>query len=253
MRAGISSSSIAIGARELERRRDRVVAALALVDVVVGVDLRPAQARRREVADHLVHVRVGARCPSPSGRRRSGSARRSRPRRRRARRRRWPAALAASSSPRPWFVSAAASFTRASARRKRRGIRWPEIGKLRTARWVEAPYRASAGTSISPMESRSMRVAGVGVVSVLMAPMVVRPALGTGRMARRAGPMARSGARCMRGRAVMLSRERHRRLPHRDGPVRDRGHRGDRAGRRPTPGDHGQRADLGQPGPARSW
>ena len=40
-----------------------------------------------------------------------------------------------------------------------RGSGWPEIGKLRTARWVEAPYRASAGTSISPIESRSMRVA----------------------------------------------------------------------------------------------
>ena len=39
-----------------------------------------------------------------------------------------------------------------------RGIGWPLIGKLRTARWVEAPYRASAGTAISPIESRSMRV-----------------------------------------------------------------------------------------------
>ena len=37
-------------------------------------------------------------------------------------------------------------------------MRWPEIGKLRTARWVEAPYSASAGTSISPIESRSTRV-----------------------------------------------------------------------------------------------
>jgi flavin reductase (DIM6/NTAB) family NADH-FMN oxidoreductase RutF len=62
-------------------------------------------------------------------------------------------------------------------------MRWPEIGKLRTARWVEAPYIASAGTSISPMESRSMRVALEGAVSSLMAAMVVRAAgHGTGRM-----------------------------------------------------------------------
>ena len=39
-----------------------------------------------------------------------------------------------------------------------RGIRWPEIGKFRTARWVDAPYSASAGTAISPIESRSVRV-----------------------------------------------------------------------------------------------
>ena len=37
------------------------------------------------------------------------------------------------------LVSAAASLISASARRKRRGMRWPEIGKLRTARWVDAP------------------------------------------------------------------------------------------------------------------
>ena len=41
-----------------------------------------------------------------------------------------------------------------------RGKRWPEIGKFRTARWVEAPYSASTGTSISPIESRSILVAG---------------------------------------------------------------------------------------------
>ncbi len=63
-----------------------------------------------------------------------------------------------SSSP---FVSAAASLMRARARRNPRGIGSPEIGKFMTARWVEAPYRASTGTSISPIESRSMRVPGV--------------------------------------------------------------------------------------------
>ena len=68
-------------------------------------------------------------------------------------------ATSASSRPSSAFVSAAASLIRASARMKRRGNRWPEIGKLRTARCVDAPYSASAGTSISPIESRSIRVA----------------------------------------------------------------------------------------------
>ena len=43
----------------------------------------------------------------------------------------------------------------------RAGSGWPEIGKLRTARWVEAPYSASAGTAISPIESRSIARRGV--------------------------------------------------------------------------------------------
>jgi len=63
------------------------------------------------------------------------------------------------------FVSAAAALIRPRIRMIRLGIRCPEMGKLRTARWVEAPHRASAGTSISPMESRSIRVGeGVGLV-----------------------------------------------------------------------------------------
>ena len=46
--------------RQLERRRDGVVRALAAVDVVVRVDLPAvAEARRREMGDDLVHVRVG--------------------------------------------------------------------------------------------------------------------------------------------------------------------------------------------------
>src|SRR6516164_1465445 len=40
----------------------------------------------------------------------------------------------------------------------RRGTGQPETGKLRTARWVEAPYRASEGTSMGPMVSFSVRV-----------------------------------------------------------------------------------------------
>ena len=58
----------------------------------------------------------------------------------------------------------------------RRGKRWPEIGKFRTARWVEAPYSASTGTSISPIESRSMRVSPA--LDVVMAPIVHRGRVG---------------------------------------------------------------------------
>ena len=45
--------------RQLERRRDRVVRALAAIDVVIRVDGAAIQARAREVGDDLVHVRVG--------------------------------------------------------------------------------------------------------------------------------------------------------------------------------------------------
>ena len=58
---------------------------------------------------------------------------------------------------------------------KRRGNRWPEIGKLRTARWVEAPYSASAGTSISPIESFSTRVRGVSVIGSMLLGSAVTP------------------------------------------------------------------------------
>ena len=41
-------------------------------------------------------------------------------------------------------------------------MRWPLMGKLSTARWVWAPYRASTGTCSSPMLSRSIRVLLIG-------------------------------------------------------------------------------------------
>ena len=58
--AGMSASSMASAAAQLEGRRDVVVRALAPIDVVVRMD-PPAitQARRREVGHDLVHVRVG--------------------------------------------------------------------------------------------------------------------------------------------------------------------------------------------------
>ena len=48
-------------------------------------------------------------------------------------------AILGSSSPSSALTSAAARLISPSARRKRRGKRWPEIGKLLTARCVEAP------------------------------------------------------------------------------------------------------------------
>src|SRR3954468_11564199 len=38
-----------------------------------------------------------------------------------------------------------------------RSNRYPEIGKFKTARCVEAPYSAESDTSMAPMESCSMR------------------------------------------------------------------------------------------------
>ncbi len=54
-----------------------------------------------------------------------------------------------------------------SAWMKRRGKRSELMGKFSTARWVCAPYSASAGTCISPRESRSVRKAA-GLVSVIV-------------------------------------------------------------------------------------
>ena len=47
--------------RELQGRWDRVIGALAAIDVVVRMDRPSAQACAGEVGDHLVHVRVGRR------------------------------------------------------------------------------------------------------------------------------------------------------------------------------------------------
>ncbi len=40
------------------------------------------------------------------------------------------------------------------------GMRWPPMWKFCRLRWVWAPHSMSAGTSIGPMESVSLRVAG---------------------------------------------------------------------------------------------
>ena len=63
-----------------------------------------------------------------------------------------------SSNPRDMFVLAADCFTNPRALMKGLGKPRPLIGKFNTARIVDAPKRASIGTSISPMESRSILV-----------------------------------------------------------------------------------------------
>ena len=145
----------------------------------------PPSAIRREVGDDLVHVRVRRRS-------RAGLVDVDRELVVVARRRATSAAAAAiaprrpaSSRPSSAFVSAAASLDSARARMNGRGNRWPEIGKLRTARWVEAPYSASAGTSISPIESRSIRVAASP--AIVMTADCRRRATGPGRRDRDPG------------------------------------------------------------------
>ena len=66
----------------------------------------------------------------------------------------WPGS---STGPRSALACAAAALISPSARMNSRGMVSPEIGKLSTARWVCAPYSASAGTFSSPMLSCSMR------------------------------------------------------------------------------------------------
>jgi len=69
-----------------------------------------------------------------------------------------------SSKPKPMLVLAAASLTSPSARMKERGNRRSLMGKFSTALMVEAPYNASAGTSMGPMESRSTLTLDFAVV-----------------------------------------------------------------------------------------
>ena len=70
---------------------------------------------------------------------------------------------ASPSRPRRQFARAAAFFTSANAETISRGMRSVPMGKFSWLRSVCAPHRASAGTRISPIESRSTRQAPVGV------------------------------------------------------------------------------------------
>ena len=172
IRAGISSSSIATAPDSWSAVGMVSLEDWHLLTSSLGWTLR-AEARRREVRDDLVHVGVGRGARArlvDVDRELECRAHHPRPR---GRRPRSPRPSGHRAGPRARFVSAAATLISARARRKRRGIGWPEIGKLRTARCVDAPYRASAGTSTSPMESRSIRVAGRSPPSLLLTfPMV---------------------------------------------------------------------------------
>src|SRR5688572_11287231 len=94
-------------------------------------------------------------------------------------------ASSASSSCSSTFASAATLLIKPSAAMKERGKRSPLIGKFSTARWVCAPYSASAGTVISPSESFSTRVCmstlGRSSGCVLMARRPRRPHLDAAR------------------------------------------------------------------------
>ena len=56
------------------------------------------------------------------------------------------------------LASAAACFSRPKARISGVGMRSPPILKFWNERWVCAPHSLSAGTSIGPKESLSLRV-----------------------------------------------------------------------------------------------
>jgi len=59
------------------------------------------------------------------------------------------------------LTAAASALINPNAQKNRRGKTRPETGKLRRARSLCAPQYASAGTSISPRLSRSLRVAAI--------------------------------------------------------------------------------------------
>ena len=63
----------------------------------------------------------------------------------------------ASSKPRLWFTYALARLTWASARMSSGAMRSPEMAKCCKERWVCAPHKRRAGTSMGPKVSRSVR------------------------------------------------------------------------------------------------
>ena len=69
-------------------------------------------------------------------------------------------AMSASSTPSSPLTLAATPLMQPSAPIMSRPSRSPDTGKFSTARWVCAPHSAPAGTSTSPIESRSIRVPG---------------------------------------------------------------------------------------------
>ena len=133
-RSWVTSSS---AARWTALRED-VVGRLAHVDVVVRV----APRRRRGWRSPRWRS-CSTRCPSRSGRRRSGTGRRVRPRRPPCRRRRSARRGRRRACPSAPLASAAADLIRPSQRTTGTGTRSPETGKLSTALVVSPPQSCS--------------------------------------------------------------------------------------------------------------
>ena len=143
--------------RHLDRGGDHVVRTLAEVDMVVGVHGRLAARDRPRWRSPRWRSCCWT-CPSRSGRGRSGTRRRTCRRRSPRPRPGSPRRRSAGSRPRSALDWAATALISPRARRNSRGMRSVEIGKFCTARWVWAPYSASAGTRSSPKLSCSRRV-----------------------------------------------------------------------------------------------
>ena len=128
----------AIGRGQVDRRREDVVARLAGVHVVVGVD-RPPQSLRRRGSRSPRWRSCSTRCRSRSGTRRSGTGRPSRrpspPRRPRG----WPRPRRRRATPSSALTLRGRGLDQAEGMDHRRSMRRPLIGKFSTARWVWRP------------------------------------------------------------------------------------------------------------------
>ena len=141
-RAGSSASSMAIAAESWSAVGIVSFELWQRLTSSFGMD-RPAATEpgAREVGDDLVHVGVRRGARSRSGRCRSGTGRRGRPSATSAA----AAAIALGDVGRRAGPSCAVGLGRGELDQRERaggtrgGSGWPEIGKLRTARWVEAP------------------------------------------------------------------------------------------------------------------
>ncbi len=127
---------------DVDRGGEHVVGRLRGVHVVVRVHRR-ARAGGTRGSRPPRWCSCSTRCPSRSGRRRSGTGRRGARRSPRRLRRRWPPPPPAASTPSSALASAAARLIWASAAMWGPASPRPEIGKFSTARWVWAAYRAS--------------------------------------------------------------------------------------------------------------
>src|SRR3979490_1266378 len=102
--------------------------------------------------------------------------------------------LALSSRPSSAFTAAAAFLTSISAYTTARGMRSPEMRKNRRERSVCAPHSRSAGTSIGPKLSFSMRLPLIAAVMLLLQRAAQRPRAGLGAPCALQLPALRSAA-----------------------------------------------------------